>query len=351
MNIIRSDFKKGIVKLKVTEPEDLWHLTHLIDPGDFVKGRTTRKIKIGDAENAKTAKKNYLVKIEAETIDFSTSGDVLRINGKIKEGPEEIPKDSYQAIALEEGTEFTLEKVNWLEYQKQKLKEAAEKKRNYLICIFDREDALFALTKKFGYEVILKLKGEVVKKAQVTEIKKDFQQEIIKLLETYNDRYAPENVILASPAFWKDEVFKKITSPELKKKVVLATGSDVSERSIDEVIKRPELDKVMKTSRTRQEKLLMDELLSEINKNALAVYSWEETKIAVEAGAVSKFLITDDFIQQKRSEGHYLELDELMKKVDAIKGEIFIISSKQESGKKLDGLGGVAAIIRYKLNW
>jgi len=351
MIIINSDFKSGIVKLKITEPEDLWYLSHLIDPGDFIKGKTTRKIKIGQGENAKVAKKNYYVKIEAETIDFGSSGETLRINGKIKEAPEEIPKDSYQAIALELGTEFIIEKVSWLEYQKQKLQEATEKRYNYLICIFDREEAIFALTKKFGYEIILKMIGEVAKKAQEVEIKKNFQLEIIKSLEEYNQRYSPEHIIVASPAFWKEDLFKKVSNPELKKKIVLASCSDISERSIDEVIKRPELDKIMGSSRTRKEKLLMDELLNEINKNNLAVYGFEEVKKAITAGAISKLLITDDFIQQKRQEGYYLELDELMKKIDHLQGEINIISSQQESGQKLDGLGGVAALLRYKLKW
>jgi len=351
MQIISSEYKKGFVKLKVTDPEDLWYLSHLIDPGDFIKGRTTRKIRIGEGDNAKTVKKNYVVKIEAETIDFSTSGESLRINGKIKEALEDIPKDSYQAVALELGTEFILEKVSWLEYQKQRLKEAAEKKYNYLLCIFDREEAIFALTKKFGYEILLKMIGEVPKKAQTVEIKKNFQEEIIKSLEDYNRRYNPDHIVVASPAFWKEELFKKITDPELKKKIVLATCSDVSERSIDEVIKRPELDKIMKSSRTRQEKILMDQLLNEINKNNLAVYGYEEVKKAINAGAISKLIVSDDFIQQKRSEGNYLELDELLKSIDSLKGEIHIISSQQESGQKLDGLGGIAALLRYKLEW
>ena len=351
MIIINSDFKSGKVKLKITEPEDLWYLSHLIDPGDFIKGKTTRKIKIGQGENAKVAKKNYVVKIEAETIDFGSSGETLRINGKIKESPEEIPKDSYQAIALELGTEFIIEKVSWLEYQKQKLQEATEKRYNYLICIFDREEAIFALTKKFGYEVILKMVGEVAKKAQTVEIKKNFQLEIIKSLEEYNKRYSPENIVVASPAFWKEDLFKKINNLELKKKIVLATCSDISERSIDEVIKRPELNKIMGSSRTRKEKLLMDDLLNEISKNNLAVYGFEEVKKAIAAGAISKLLITDDFIQQQRSTGNYLELDELMKKIDHLQGEINIISSQQESGQRLDGLGGIAALLRYKLEW
>ncbi|MBU1973977.1 MAG: hypothetical protein KKH52_01115, partial [Nanoarchaeota archaeon] len=146
MDLIKSDFKKGLVKLKVSELDDLWYLSQLIDPGDFVKGKTTRKIKIGDSENAKTTKKTLTLKIEAETINFSESGTSLRINGLVKEGPEDVPRDSHHTISLDEASEFTLEKVNWLSYQKQKLKEATEKKYHYLLCLFDREEALFALT-------------------------------------------------------------------------------------------------------------------------------------------------------------------------------------------------------------
>ncbi len=347
MDIISSDFKKGFVKIRVEDQDDLWYLSHLIDPGDLVKGKTTRKIKIGESENAKTAKKTYILKIEAVTIELTENS--LRINGRVKEGPEEIPKECYQAISLESGDEFSLEKVRWLEYQKQKLKEASEKKYHYLLCLFDREEALFALTKKFGHEVLTKIKGEVSKKAQQVEIKKEFYDEIIKILEEYNQRFNPENVVLASPAFYKEDLAKKIKSPELKKKIVLATCSDIDESSIGEVLRRPELEKLLKNSRAREEQSLIDELLVEINKNDKAAYGWKEVKKAADAGAISKLLLTDDFIQQKRVKNEFAEIDEGMKAIDSMKGEVHIISSKNDSGRKLDGLGGIAAILRYKL--
>ncbi|HLD73188.1 MAG TPA: mRNA surveillance protein pelota [Candidatus Nanoarchaeia archaeon] len=355
MHIIHSDFKKGNVKLKITDPEDLWYLSHLIDPGDLVRGKTTRKVKIGSGENAAVAKKTYIVTIEAESLDFSPAGNSLKINGKIKEAPEEIPQGSYQSISLELEAEFILEKVHWLEFQKQKLTQAAEKKYNYLLCLFDREEALFALTKNRGHEIVLRLKGEVHQKSHPNshpqEIKKDFYLEIIQTLDTYLKRYLPEKIILTSPAFYKEDLFRKITSPELKSKIVLATCSDVSESAIAEVIRLPELAKVLLSSRAREENLLMEELLSAINKQGLATYGWEEVKKAISAGAVSKLLLSDIFIQQQREQGNYLELDQLMKKIDGLKGEIHILSSEQESGKRLDGLGGIACLLRYKLDW
>lgn len=345
MNIISSDFKKGFVKLRINDQDDLWYLSHLIDKGDLVKGKTTRKIKIGEGENAKSVKKTLILKIQAESVELTENS--LRVNGKIKEGPEDVPKDSYHAISLEEGSEFTLEKQKWLEYQKQKLREAGEKKYTYLICLFDREEVLFALTKKFGYDVLNKLTGDVPKKIKTVEVKTDFQQEIIKAVEAYNERYNPENIILASPAFYKEDLFKKISNSSLKKKIVLAACSDISERSLDEVMRKPELDKVLKHSRAREEQLLVEELLNEIRKNEKASYGWKEVKEAADAGAVAKLLLTDGFVRKKRIEGKFDEINECMKTVDSLKGEVHIVSSQNDSGKKLDGLGGIAAILRY----
>ncbi len=348
MEITHTDFKKGLVKLRLTDSEDLWYLSHLIEAGDLITGKTTRKVKLGEQE-AQVTKRTFTTKIQAETIELSETGTSLRINGKMKEGPEDLPRDAYQAISLEEGGEFVLEKKQWLTYQKQKLQEAAEKKYHYLLCLFDREEALLALTKRKGYEILLKLQGEVAKKTKTVEVKKDFQEEIIKVLELYATRYTPEMVIVASPAFYKEDLFKKITNPELKKKIILATCSDISETSLDEVVKSPELEKALKSSKTREEKLLVEELLREINKDNLAVYGWEEVEKAVSAGAVRKLIVTDKLIRQKKTTSSYQQLDGMMKQVDSSQGEIHILSSAEESGRKVDGLGGIAALLRYKL--
>ncbi|MBS3116139.1 mRNA surveillance protein pelota [Candidatus Woesearchaeota archaeon] len=349
MDLLHSDFKKGNVTLRVTDSDDLWYLSHLIDPGDIVKGKTTRKIKIGESENAKTVKKTLILKIEAETIDFQEQ--VLRINGKVQEGLEEVPKESYHALSLEVGTEFTLEKPQWLAYQRQKLQEACLKKYSYLLCLLDREEALFALTKKRGYALLLNLQGDVPKKAQKTEVKGNFQEELIKKIVEYNERFTPEKIIIASPAFYKDDLFKIINSPTIKEKIVLVPCSDVSERGIDEVIKRPELAIILKESRAREEQILLDLLLEHLQKNTLACYGWDEVQRAVAAGAVQHLLVTDNFIHKLKEEGKYILLDEIMTRVDNLRGEVHIFTSELESGRKLQGLGGIAAVLRYKLQW
>jgi protein pelota len=351
MEILKSDFKKGIVNLRVTNHDDIWYLSQLIEQGDLVKGKTTRKVKIGDSDNAKITRKTMTIKVAAETINLDETGHSLRINGKVKEGPHDVPTDSYHAIALELGNDFILEKNNWLSFQKQKLKEASQKKYNYLFCLMDREEALFALTQKSGYKILAKLKGDVPKKAKKTEVKQDFHNEIIKSLESYTGRHNPEYIILASPAFYKEDLMKKITSEELKNKIVLATCSDVAEASLHEVTKSPELSKVLENNRAREEELIVEELLQHIKKDDLATYGWDNIKEAIAAGAVESLLVSDEFIHQKKLSEEYKELDDLMKQVDALKGKIHVLSSEFDGGKKLNGISGIAAILRYKLQW
>src|SRR3989338_1972259 len=348
MNLSYADYKKGTVKLRVTDPEDLWYLSHLIEAGDLVTGTTTRKMKLGTDENAPTVKKTFTATIAAEMIELAGAGNSLRVNGRIKAGPEEVPKDSYQALEVGVGSECTLTKKHWESYQKQKLREAAEKKYTYLLCVFDREEALIALTKHQGYKILLQLAGEVPQKGNLREVKSDFQQEIIKVLEQYAERYQPEQVILASPAFYKEDAFKKIHNPALKKKIVLASCSEVSERGLDEVMRQPELERTLHASKARKEIMMVDELLQEIQQEGAAAYGWKEVHHAVETGAVRVLLLTQEYIQQRRADGNYAELDELMAAVDAAQGEIHILSVRDEAGKKIAGLGSIAALLRYK---
>lgn len=350
MEIIHSDFKKGTVNLRITSPEDVWYLSHLVAPGDLIRGKTTRKIKMGE-ESSTSIKKTFFLTIKAETVEVNESGKAVRINGKVQEALDDIPKDSYHTIALEENNEFTLEKKQWLHYQKQKLQESCEKQYHYLLCLFDREEALFALAKPQGFETLTHIHGEAQKKRYSSPLKNDFYIEIIKSLELYAQRFNPECIVVASPAFYKEELFKAVSSSELKKRIVLATCSDVSTAALDEVMKRPELEKALHSSRMRKEILIVEELLREIQHNGKAAYGWKEVLMTAYAGAIKAIIITERFIHHKQLSDQYEQLDSALKKVDAQEGQIYIISSEEEPGKKVDGLGGIAALLRYTLSW
>lgn len=351
MKIINKNLKKNEIRIKTENMDDLWHLSHIIEPGDRLSGKTIRKIKIGEKEQRRTEVVKKKVFMEIETEKTELKDDVLRVSGPVLEGPEDVPKGSYHTFNVEEGSDISIKKEKWLKFQVDRLEEAAAYKQPaILICALDREEAIFALSKRFGYELLGEIKGDVQKKEERVVAKGSFYEDIARMIKEYADRYKTEDLIVASPAFFKEELLKHVV-PELKKKITLATCSSVSSNAINEILKRPETKEVLKKDRITKEEKIVEKLFSEISKQDLGTYGTEEVKKAAEAGAVATLLVTDGFIHKKREEGNYEKLDSVMKTVDDTKGEIHIISSEFEAGKKLDGLGGIGAILRYKMNY
>ena len=354
MKLLHSNLKKGEVKLLAQNLDDLWYLSTIIEPRDFVQGKTLRKIKIGSSEQrAKEAsKKPVFLKIEVEKVEFSKHTNVLRVSGIIKAAPEDIPLGDYHTFNIDENTSITIIKEQWLKYQLEKLKEAcSEKKSSLLICVHDREEAYFALFKKYGYEILSHIHGEVQKKREENIKKENFYLAIINKLKEYAERHKIKQIIIASPAFWKEDLMKEVKDSELKQKIILAACSSATKNGIEEVIKRPEVKEALKQERTAKEINKVEELFVEIAKSNLAVYGLAETENAAQIGAVKELLLTDSFIQKSRSKNFYFQVENMMKAVDKAKGEVEIISSEHEAGKKLDGLGGIAAILRFKMSY
>ncbi len=352
MNMQKLDFnmRQGRAKVKIESQDDLWYLSGIIDPGDFIKGKTLRKIQKGTEEKSQQVKKAVFLKIEAEKIEFGRNSGVLRIGGKIVEGPEDIPLGSWHGFSIEPGTIITIEKKKWLSFQISRLDEACKSKLPpVIICVFDREEAYFALMKKYGYELLGHIKGNVQKKAVDEKVKSNFYSEIISNLEEYSSRHEAGRIILASPAFWKDEISKELKGKEIKSKIVLATCSSADKSGIDEVLKRPETAEALREQRAASEIALVESVLAAIAKGGNVAYGLSESENAAAAGAVSELLITDIFLQKMRESGNYSRLEQAMSYVDSAKGKISIISSEHAGGKKLDGIGGIAALLRYKI--
>jgi protein pelota len=347
MKIIHKDLKHGIIKVKAESPQDLWYLSNIVEPGDCVSGMTERKIKIGGSDDkSKITKRIVFLKILVEKVLYDTS---LRMSGKILEAPDDIPMGDYHTFDVNAGTIVTLEKEHWTKYSLKKLDEAMSSiMTNVLIVAFDREEAIFAILKNQGYETLLTMKGDVSKK-DFEEKKTNFYQEIYLQILNYDQKYLFDNIVLASPAFWKEYLLKEVRDERLKKKFVLATCSSVDDGTLNEILKRPELKTVLDKDRATRELKLVEELLGQISKDN-AVYGLRDVNEKINSGNVSTLLISENLILRMRSEKKYSLLEESMDNAEALNAEIRMISS-EEAMKKLDGLTGIAALLRWKENY
>lgn len=355
MKVIYKNYKVGELKLKIESADDLWSLTYIIGPKDLVRGRTFRKIKLGEAEaKTKVVKKPVSLTIEVEKIEFDTSAASLRVSGVVKEGPEDVPRGSHHTLDVEQGTVLKITKQHWYKYQVDRVEESAkEKPVGVLVCVLDRGEAGFALLKKYGYEWLGEFEGSVAKKGFDEKKEPTFYADVARNIYDYAKRYGIEHIIIGSPAFWKEDLFKVLKKkyPDLASKVTLATCSESGKEGVNEVLKRDEVKTVLQQQRVAKEMKLVEELLAQISKQGKAAYGIKEVKTVAEIGAVATLLVTDGLIMKLRLQGKFEELDNVMKSVDKAKGAIVIVSSGHDGGKKLDGLGGIGALLRYKMNY
>jgi protein pelota len=348
MQIIKKNFRAGEIVVKVDSKEDLWHLSQLIMPGDSVSGKTERKIKLGgSAEKTTVVKKTIFVKINVEKVEFHKTSDELRINGTVTEGPEDVPNGSHQTVEVEPGSTLGIVKEKWMGFELEKLDEATTHvASSTLVLIFDREEAIFATLKNRGHEILSQIKGDVSKKAFDEGKKASFYQELSKMLIEYDKRLMPKNIVVASPSFWKEYLMKEV-SDELRKKIVLATCSDVSVGALSEVMQRPELGKVLEGDRAAKELVLIDEIMRAIAKEE-ACYGLKESEEKIKLGAVKELMVSYSHLSKLRESNENAKLEYLMKVADERGAKVHLIST-EEASKKLDGLGGVAGVLRWKV--
>ena len=344
MKILNKNLRYGEVTIQVTSEEDLWYLSHTLEELDQIKGRTERKIKIGEGENAKTVRKPVFLELILEKIEYEPENSSLRLLGKIISGPEDVSNGSYHSFNLEQTDIITIKKEYWTRLQLQKLEEATEEKPTALIVMFDRENAIFSTLKKTGYQKISEIKGDVQKKADPSIKKSEFYKEISKQIQEYTKKHEIKKIILASPAFWKEYLVKELPE-ELKKIAILATISDVSETSLSELVKSPQLTKSLEHDRTAQEIAELDKVLEGIRKEK-AFYGWTDSKEKIESGAAETVIVSETFLKTKKMSGQYNQVDSILSLAESTGAKICILTQK-ETCQKIDSLGGIAGTTRW----
>lgn len=353
MRIIHQDTKNNTIKLTIDSLDDLWYLSQIVEQGDVVKGQTERKIKLnaeGD-RNAKVIIKHITISIIVEKVEFHKYNNTLRISGKINEEYEDIPKGSYHTLAVEQGTTITIAKEQFFKHHLDQIREAAaQKPATIIICAFDREQATFAQLKRYGYDLLAELHGDVQKKQFQDKHETSFYKDIAKQILAYNEQKKPATIVIGSPAFWKEYLLKELKNTAVEKKIITAACSGAGEDGIKELLKRQEVQQALQHDRITKEINAVEMLCAEIAKNGNVEYGKLQVQQAAEQAAVKALLITDSFMQKEREQNRYQEINNLIKTVDSAKGTIMIISADHDAGKKLNGLGGIAALLRYKIN-
>jgi len=86
----------------------------------------------------------------------------------------------------------------------------------------------------------------------------------------------------------------------------------------------------------------MEEVLLRISQDSPVAYGRQEVMKAIEFGAVEQVLVADTLLRDE-------EITHVIEKAEAMRATIVVLSTGFEPGERLVALGGIAALLRYRL--
>lgn len=348
MRIIHRDLKRGRIKLAVETLDDLWHLQHLVEPGDLATMLTLRRerAEMDKLRPERPEKKPVKLSIKVEGIEFHRFANRLRLLGTIEGGPD---KGKHHAFSLEPGATLALTK-HWRPDHLDRLQEAvkASRRPRILLVALDDASAEFGLVRQYGLEQLGTIARPMAGKHYAVEREADELKFFHRLAAAMSDVMTREGIrvaIVAGPGFTKDNffVFLKGTYPDLAAKVKRDNVSSGGRAGLYEIIRRGLVERVSEEDRVSFETMLVEQLMGEIAKEGLAAYGKSEVERAASLGAVEKLLIADEMLRARNT------IEGLLERVRKTRGKVIVVSTEHDAGRQLKGLGGIAALLRFKL--
>ena len=108
---------------------------------------------------------------------------------------------------------------------------------------------------------------------------------------------------------------------------------------------------VLEGIRIWTEAAVIDDFTERIGTDGKATYGPEDVAEAAEFGAVETLLVVDERLRTERQgEGDWsVDVNAVIESVEQQGGDVVVFSAEFDPGEQLAALGGIAAILRYRL--
>ncbi|GAB7363240.1 hypothetical protein MBLNU230_g3522t1 [Neophaeotheca triangularis] len=375
MRLIRSAIERktgeGSATLLPEEPEDMWHAYNLIRPTDTLRASAVRKITTESATGSTSSQRVQMtLTIRVTQLDFDAQASQLHVSGRVSEENKHVKLGSHHTLDLELQRNFTLEKADgWDTIALDILKESINQDAKAELWAVVMQEGLANIVLITEYQRILRQRIEVSlpkKRAGSSDHEKRLQsffQTTLDSLLRQIDLKDPKPLLLASPGFTAStfqNFIKTQASTKADKllsqfipKITVAHSASGHLHSLSEVLASPAVTSRLSDTKFVRETQLIDRFLELLRADdAKAWYGPRECETAVERGAVGKgggvLMISNSLFRSQEIKVR----QRWVKLVDEVKdqgGEVRILSSMHESGKRLEDLGGIAVIMTYPI--
>ena len=328
----------GEIRLMPESIDDLWHLQYLIAAGDLVFATTLRSVAAvtDKIRPEKVEKRPVRLGVRVERVEFSVHAVRLRISGIIEHG---VDVGAHHTFNVDTGYEISVVRA-WRRVDFERIERAVQASVYgviHILTIEEGEAELFRL-RQYGPESVVTFTMGRGKGAEENTRQGFFEQVLLSLAEITGP------LIIAGPGFIKDDFirFAKSRDSAIAGRAVVVETRRIGRGAVQEVIGLGTLEKLIGDLQLAREVKVMDEVLLRISQNGAVAYGMREVADAIGFGATEQVLITDTML-------HDTTVLNLIEKAEKMRSKIIVLSGSFEPGERLDALGGIAALLRYKV--
>jgi protein pelota len=165
--------------------------------------------------------------------------------------------------------------------------------------------------------------------------------EIFSVIKTVKKPDSP--LVVIGPGFTREHLMKegKEKEPQFFKDCITHATANAGMNGVHEALKVGIVEQITKENRVSKETQAIEKVFEQIKKDGLVTYGVKEVEDALSRGAAEHLLISDVLVRTNNGE-HLLDL---ARKTHC---NFMIINTMHEAGKKFEGLGGVAALLRFR---
>jgi protein pelota len=347
VKIIFKDPKSGEIKLVPENLDDIWHLYNIIQEGDLVRAvtfRTSEDEKADKLRAKKAEKKKMKLGIRVEKVTFHEFSNRLRVQGVIEEGPQDLGSYHTFNVDAEEMQPLSIIKEQWQGHQLQRIDEAVLQRTQPMlvfVCL-DDDAATVAMLFQSGVQLVAEIDAHRSGKMYASkETTQEYYGEILSVIKTVKKSDSP--LVVIGPGFTREHLMRagKEKEPALFENCLTHATANSGMNGVHEALKVGIVEQITKENRVSKETQAIEKLFEEIKKDGRVTYGLNEVEDALSRGAAEKLLISDVMVRSKNGE-HLLEL------ARKTHSDFIIINTMHEAGKKFEGIGGVAALLRFK---
>ncbi|MBN2229782.1 MAG: mRNA surveillance protein pelota [Candidatus Thorarchaeota archaeon] len=360
MKILKRVLKEGTIVLKIETLDDLWHLYNTVGSGDIVISRTVRRVRVGDEDSRKqdSVRKPMVLKLKVDDVAFHAFSNRVRIKGQILEGPSDLVNiGSYHTINIETGDTLTVIKEHWPKYILDRLNEATKDQLRaicLIVTIEDGDSELF-LAADYGLKEAVRVRANISRKRgdqkSYDSTVKDFFDDVTLAIRSQLEQNEIGLIVIAGPGFVRDHFREHLSKAGIKNMppVIVEGTNSVGIPGAKEVLFRGVIGKAISELKVETETKLIEDLVEHISKDdGLGTYGDAEVRKAVQYGAIQDLLITDKKLREGSDEERR-RIDSLIRDTEKTKGAFHIVSTEHPTGDQLHRLGGIAAILRFRI--